>query len=129
MAQFCFIGGFSFVQQAEDTEALTEFQFRSQFTDGFLSADDFFLSLEMFPQPVGEAVFPGLCAGTVDVLEKGMRTENIQIIGVEMGGVDVCFAVIERRRIVIQSGEFLLVDFHLLFQIVLAMEQPVVVFH
>ena len=69
MAQFCFIGGFSFVQQAEDTEALTEFQFRSQFTDGFLSADDFFLSLEMFPQPVGEAVFPGLCAGTVDVLE------------------------------------------------------------
>ena len=80
MAQFCFIGGFSFVQQAEDTEALTEFQFRSQFTDGFLSADDFFLSLEMFPQPVGEAVFPGLCAGTVDVLEKGMRTENIQII-------------------------------------------------
>ena len=41
---------------------LTEFQFRSQFTDGFLSADDFFLSLEMFPQPVGEAVFPGLCA-------------------------------------------------------------------
>ena len=115
MAQFCFIGGFSFVQQAEDTEALTEFQFRSQFTDGFLSADDFFLSLEMFPQPVGEAVFPGLCAGTVDVLEKGMRTENIQIIGVEMGGVDVCFAVIERRRIVIQSGEFLLVDLHLLF--------------
>ena len=94
-----------------------------------MSADDFFLSLEMFPQPVGEAVFPGLCAGTVDVLEKGMRTENIQIIGVEMGGVDVCFAVIERRRIVIQSGEFLLVDFHLLFQIVLAMEQPVVVFH
>lgn len=68
----------------------------------------------MFPQPVGEAVFPGLCAGTVDVLEKGMRTENIQIIGVEMGGVDVCFAVIERRRIVIQSGEFLLVDFYLL---------------
>ena len=49
-----------------------------------------FLSLEMF-QPVGEAVFPGLCAGTVDVLEKGMRTENIQIIGVEMGGIDVCF--------------------------------------
>lgn len=114
MAQFCFIGGFSFVQQAEDTEALTEFQFWSQFTDGFLSADDFFLSLEMFPQPVGEAVFPGLCAGTVDVLEKGMRTENIQIIGVEMGGVDVCFAVIVRRRIVIQSGEFLLVDFYLL---------------
>ena len=129
MAQFCFIGGFSFVQQAEDTEALTEFQFRSQFADGFLAADDFFLSLEMFSQPVGEAVFPGLCAGTVDVLEKGMRTENIQIIGVEMGGVDVCFAVIERRRIVIQSGEFLLVDFHLLFQIVLATKQPVVVFH
>ena len=46
-------------------------------------------------------MFPGLCAGTVDVLEKGMRTENIQIIGVEMGGVYVCFAVIERRRIVI----------------------------
>ena len=129
MAQFCFIGGFSFVQQAKDTEALTEFQFRSQFTDGFLSADDFFLSLEMFPQPVGEAVFPGLCAGTVDVLEKGMRTENIQIIGVEMGGVDVCFAVIERRRIVIQSGEFLLVDLYLLFQIVIALEQPVLVFH
>lgn len=63
----------------------------------------------------GRGGVPGLCAGTVDVLEKGMRTENIQIIGVEMGGVDVCFAVIERRRIVIQSGEFLLVDFHLLF--------------
>lgn len=58
-----------------------------------------------------------------------MRAENIQVIGVEMGGVDVCFAVIEGRRVVIQRGEFLLVDFHFLFQIVLAMEQPVVVFH
>ena len=43
----------------------------------------------------GQMCIRDRCAGTVDVLEKGMRTENIQIIGVEMGGVDVCFAVIE----------------------------------
>lgn len=126
--QFRFIGAFPFVQQTEDAEALSEFQFGSKLLDGFLPLFDFLLIFQMSPHPVGQPGFPQAGACAVDVLEQRVRAEYIQIERVEMGGVDKLFSAIESGSVVVEGCQFLFVDFHFLFQIIFPVEQAVVVF-
>lgn len=105
---------------------MSEHGFGSQFAYGFLTTNNFFAVLQMLVQPGGEPSFAGLCAGAVDVLKQRTLPEDIEVERIQVGGISVFIAAVEGRGVIVQRGQFLLVHFHFLFQVVFAGKQAVV---
>ena len=127
--QLGFIGCLAFMQQAEDTEPLAEFQFGSKFAYGSLALQYILFLCKMLPQPVGQQASSRFGTGTVDVLEQRMRTEYIQVVSIQMCRVCKFLAAVEAGCVIVQRSQLLPVDLCLLFQIIFAVKQAVVVFY
>ena len=127
--QLGFVGRLALMQQAEDAETLAEFQCGSQLADGCLPFLYLFFLFEMSPQPVGQQTFSRFGASAVDVLKQRMRTEYVQVVGIQMRRVGKLLAAVEAGCVIVQCGQFLPVDLYLFLQIVFAVEQTVMVFY
>ena len=58
-----------------------------------------------------------------------MRTEYVQVVGIQMRRVGKLLAAVEAGCVIVQCGQFLPVDLYLFLQIVFAVEQTVMVFY
>ena len=117
------------MQQAEDTEPLAEFQFGSKFAYGSLALQYILLLCKMLSQPVGQQASSRFGTGTVDILEQRMRAEYVQVVSIQMCRVCKFLAAVEAGCVIVQRSQLLPVDLCLLFQIIFAVKQAVVVFY